>query len=121
MQIKIEIMLLRSERIEVTIAYANDDRAIMDDVEAVVSKIVKAWPLAVVRIARSETETVSLCPTANKRGGPAGTPENQKQWIVRGWLEVQGRMNQEVYANSKGISSSTLRRWMRELRANGKL
>ena len=121
MQIKIEVTPLPGKRIEVTIVYASDDRAIIDGVQAVVSKIVKAWPRAGVRIVRSETESTSLCPTAGKHGGPAGTPENQKQWIVKGWLEIQGRMNQEVYANSNGISSSTLRRWMRELRANGKL
>ncbi|HSD85641.1 MAG TPA: hypothetical protein VLG46_17395 [Anaerolineae bacterium] len=120
-QIKLEITLLTGGRIEVVITAASADYTIRNEVEAVVSKIAEAWPLAVVRIVRAETEAVELCPTAGKRGGPVGTPESQKQWIVKGWLKVQGRISQQAYAHSHGVSCSTLRRWTRELRMNGKL
>jgi len=57
----------------------------------------------------------------SKRGGPIATPEDQKLEIVRGWLEVKGKMRQEDYAATRGVSVSTLRRWERELRQQKKL
>jgi hypothetical protein len=70
---------------------------------------------------QSETVTITLQLPAGKRGGPVGTPENQKVDTVKGWLEVRGQMNQELYAQSRGVAPSTLRRWTRELRVKGKL
>ncbi len=55
-----------------------------------------------------------------RRGGPLGTPEEKKLEIVREWHEVQGDTSQEIFCNSRGISSSTLRRWEKELKAQGK-
>ncbi|HZQ09219.1 MAG TPA: helix-turn-helix domain-containing protein [Anaerolineae bacterium] len=56
-----------------------------------------------------------------RRGGPLAPDDTEQLRIVRGWLRVQGRMNQEVYAREQGISPATLRRWMRQLEAQGKL
>jgi hypothetical protein len=78
--------------------------------QALLAEIQRIWPEAHTRHA----------PPA-RRGGPAGTPEDQRLQIVRGWLDVQGRMNQEVYAGSQGIAVSTLRRWMRAFQEAHKL
>jgi transposase-like protein len=55
------------------------------------------------------------------QGGPRAIADDQKLRIVRGWLQVQGRVNQEIYSQGHGISSATLRRWMRQLEQKGKL
>ncbi|HZQ07351.1 MAG TPA: hypothetical protein VFD70_12295 [Anaerolineae bacterium] len=56
-----------------------------------------------------------------RRGGPLPPSDTEKLRIVHGWLRVQGRMNQEVYARAQGISPATLRRWMRQLEVQRKL
>jgi hypothetical protein len=79
--------------------------------EALLAEIFRVWPQAVTLSAEAPA----------RRGGPAATPEDRRLQIVRGWLGVQGRMNQEVYAGSRGIAVSTLRRWMRQLQEDRKL
>jgi hypothetical protein len=49
-----------------------------------------------------------------RKGGPVPTPDHQKQALIQGWLAVQGHMSQVAYCDSKGISPSTLRKWMRD-------
>jgi hypothetical protein len=56
-----------------------------------------------------------------RKGGPLGTPEEEKIAYVTGWENVQGNETQEAYCSRKGISPSTLRRWKRELISEGKL
>jgi len=121
MQIRIEIVPLARGGLGVTVTRARDDPAVMNLIEAVLRQIAQGWPVVVMKTAQPETITVSLQPPVGKRGGPASTPEDQKIEIVKGWLEVRGRMNQEVYAHSRGVAASTLRRWMHELREAGKL
>ncbi len=121
MQIRIEIAPHASGGLEAKVTQVYDDPVVMSYLEAVLGEIARGQPVVVMRTARSETVTVALQLPVGKRGGPAGTPEDQKMEIVKGWLEVRGRMNQEVYAHSRGVASSTLRRWMRELREASKL
>jgi hypothetical protein len=50
-----------------------------------------------------------------RRGGPIPKSDSKKWEIIKGWLEVKGDMTQESYCMSKAISSSTLRKWMRQM------
>jgi hypothetical protein len=93
----------------------------IDAEEALLKEIARLWPDAVIRREQPKALAAAYTPPGLKRGGPAGTPEAQRLQIVRGWLSVQGRMNQEVYASSQGIAASTLRRWLRQLRREHKL
>ncbi|HEY4667617.1 MAG TPA: hypothetical protein VIH26_09985 [Anaerolineales bacterium] len=117
----IEVFPLTPERIEVAVTRTCDNPVVIDAEEELMKEIVRLWPQAVIRREQPQVPTVSPSPPGGKRGGPAGTPENQRIKIVRGWLRVQGRTHQEVYASSQDISTSTLRRWMRQLREEGKL
>lgn len=110
-QIIIKILALPSQQIQVTVIGTCTNPAVIEFLEAVLGEMGQRWPQVVIR--RVEA--------TKKRGGPIGTPEDQRIKIVRGWLRVQGRMNQEIYANSQGIAPSTLRRWQRELGDKGKL
>ncbi len=121
MQIRIEIVPYASGGMEVMVTWVHDDPAVMNYLKAVLEEIAQGRPVVVMRTARPETVTIAVQLPVGKRGGPAGTPEDQKMEIVKGWLEVRGRMNQEVYARSRGVASSTLRRWMQELREASKL
>jgi len=56
-----------------------------------------------------------------RRGGPLPTPEEDKVKIVMEWLTRQGRETQEDFCNRKCVATSTLRAWIRELRAQNKL
>lgn len=56
-----------------------------------------------------------------RRGGPLPTPEEDKLKIVMEWLTRQGKETQEDFCNRKGVATSTLRAWIRELRAQNKL
>jgi len=56
-----------------------------------------------------------------RRGGPLPTPEEDKMKIVTEWLTRQGKETQEDFCNRKGVATSTLRAWIRELRAQNKL
>lgn len=117
----IEILPLTPERIEVTVTRTCDNPVVIDSEEELLKEIVRLWPQAVIRRAQPKTLPAASSPPGGKRGGPAGTPENQRVKIVKGWLRVQGRVNQEVYAYSQGIAPSTLRRWKRQLGEEGKL
>ncbi len=52
-----------------------------------------------------------------RKGGPKPAPDAEKEKIVQEWLLVQGQETQESFCNRRGIGTSTLRAWMRELRA----
>ena len=56
---------------------------------------------------------------ARRKGGPVATPDEQKLQIVLGWEKVRGRMTQATYCARVPIDSSTLRRWINELRGKG--
>lgn len=56
-----------------------------------------------------------------RRCGPLPTPEEDKVEIVTEWLTRQGRETQEDFCNRKGVATSTLRAWIRELRTKNKL
>lgn len=121
MWIKIEIVSLAPERVEVTVTHADDDPLLMSCTDLILREIAECWPIVHVKISQSSTEERTQDRAHSKRGGPIGTPVSQRLEIVRGWLAIQGQINQEVYAQSRGVAASTLRRWMRELRAEGKL
>ncbi len=107
--------------IEVIVTHTGDDLSFMSCIDMLLKEIVKCWPVVHVKVSQSLTDQLAPDRTPGKRGGPIGTPKPQQIEIVRGWLAVQGHMNQEVYAQSRGVAASTLRRWMRELRVEGKL
>ena len=119
--IKIEIVSVMPERVEVTVTQTGDDPLLTSCIDIMLKAIAKCWPTVQVRIGQSSTEQPTQYHAHGKRGGPIGTPEPRRLEIVRGWLAAQGQMNQEVYAQSRGVATSTLRRWMHELRAVGKL
>lgn len=56
-----------------------------------------------------------------RRGGPEPVPDEERLRIIQGWYASKGHLLQEDYAPSQWIDASTLRRWIRELRAEGKL
>lgn len=56
-----------------------------------------------------------------RRGGPLPMPDSDKEKIVKEWLVAQGKETQENFCNRKGVATSTLRAWIRELRAKNKL
>jgi hypothetical protein len=120
-RIIIEIVPVVSGRIQVTVTRTCDTPVAIDSEEALLKEIVRLWPEAVIRREQPKALAAAYTPPSIKRGGPAGTPEHQRIQIVRGWLRVQGRMNQEIYASGQGIAASTLRRWLRQLREEGKL
>jgi hypothetical protein len=59
--------------------------------------------------------------TKPRRGGPVPLSDEEKIKIVREWYAVQGKENQETFCHRKGIGASTLRGYMRDLKAKGKL
>jgi hypothetical protein len=100
-----------------TLRLGCDEPRVVELLEHLLAVIMDIWPQARVT-------AVSMQETAGdgaRRGGPCGTPKSQRQEVVEGWLRLRGRMNQEVYAQGRGISPATLRRWMRELRDADKL
>jgi hypothetical protein len=55
------------------------------------------------------------------RGGPKGTPEEEKRRILEEWNKARLKNeNQEVFCYRNGISVATLGRWRRELDKNSK-
>ncbi len=117
----IEILPVTPERIEVTVTRTCDNPVVIDSEEELLKVIVRLWPGAVIKRAQPMAPAAASYPTRTRRGGPAGTPEARRIQIVRGWLRVQGRMTQEIYASRQGVAASTLRRWRRQLDADGKL
>jgi len=120
-QIIIDKTLGKPERIEVAVPRAGDRVAIDEYMGQVLDEIARRWPESVITRVPLETPAARSHPSGHKRGGPASTPERQRIEIVREWLDVQGRVNQEVYAQAHGISTATLRRWIHQLRQAGKL
>ncbi len=120
-RIFIEITSQSPETIQVTVNRDCHDPAIMAYAEALFTEIVRLWPGHVVWHVESERSLGSTPSTKQRRGGPAGTPQDQRIQIVRGWFNVRGQVNQEIYAQSQGVAPSTLRRWIRQLRDEGKL
>lgn len=49
-----------------------------------------------------------------KRGGRKETDVEEKRRIVQGWLKVQNHRRQKAYCEEKGISVSTLQRYLRQ-------
>ena len=56
-----------------------------------------------------------------RRGGPLPMPDSDKEKIVKDWLAAQGKETQEGFCNRKGVATSTLRAWIRALRAKNRL
>jgi hypothetical protein len=58
-----------------------------------------------------------------RRGGPRPASEERRRLLIQGWLEAEARgMTQDDYCESTGaMVSSTLRRWMREMKAKGEM
>lgn len=54
-------------------------------------------------------------------GGPIPTPEEERINIVKNWHKERGRVPQWSFCQRVGISTSTLRRWEKELERQGKL
>ncbi len=121
MWIKIEIVAVAPERVEITVIHRDGDPLLLRCVDMLVQEIAKCQPMALVKVDQFSSEVAPPSCTNGKRGGPSGTPKAQQLEIVQGWLTIQGRMNQEVYAHSHGIAASTLRRWLRAFRVEGKL
>jgi len=121
MWIKIEIVTVAPEQVEVTVIHRDGDPLLLRCVDRLVQEIARCRPLAPVKIDQPVSESAPPSRTNGRRGGPSGTPKTQQLEIVQGWLAIQGRMNQEVYAQSRGVAASTLRRWLRDFRVEGKL
>jgi hypothetical protein len=117
-QVRIEITLSDPDSIQVTVARSCNDPVILELVDEILDEIFLRRPKVVVKTAEPDAP---LGATSEKRGGPAGMPDEKRIEIVQGWFKVQGRMKQALYANSQGISPATLRRWIREMRNTGKL
>lgn len=117
-QVRIEITLSDPDSIQVTIARSCNNPMILELVDEILNEIFLRRPKVVVKNAESDAP---LGATSQKRGGPAGMPDEKRMEIVQGWFKVQGRMKQVLYADSRGISAATLRRWIREMRDTGKL
>ncbi len=84
--------------------------------EALLSHLRTEFGMAI--LPKGENRKIEL---GRRRGGPIATPEDQMIEIVNGWLKAQGEETQECYCSRKGIAPSTLRNWVRQLRAKGKL
>lgn len=117
-QVRIEIASSDPDSIQVTVARSCNNPVILELVDEILNEIYLRRPKVVVKNAEPDAP---LGPTSQKRGGPAGMPDEKRIEIVQGWFKVQGRMKQVLYANSQGISPATLRRWIREMRETGKL
>jgi len=120
-RVSIDIVSLDRGGFEVTVTRSSDKPEIIEYAESVLKEIVRLTPKVIIRRVSPTSPLVTFKSASPKRGGPAGTPEDQKMRIAAGWLRVQGRINQAVYADSQGVAPSTLRRWIRQLRQEGKL
>lgn len=106
--------------VQVTVTRTCDKPEIVRYADRVLEALSQVSPgFTIKRETNAPGPTISS--TTRRRGGPAGTPEDKKIAIIKGWLKVRGGMNQETYAQSRGVAPSTLRRWMRQLREQGKL
>lgn len=114
----IEISSSEPEGVQVIVARACRDPHIIQLVAQMLDPIIRSQPAVIVQEVDLEAP---LDVTKRKRGGPVGMPEAKRLEIIAGWFKVQGRVKEVVYANSQGISPSTLRRWIHEFRQAGKL
>jgi hypothetical protein len=53
----------------------------------------------------------------HRHSGPRGMTEAEKTAIANGWRQADPGESQEAYCNRVGVSTSTLRHWIRELEA----
>lgn len=106
--------------IHVTITPTCDNADVMEYCRRLCEQTLLEWPDARIKMNKPLILNASG-QDKGRRGGPIGTPTDEKLRIIRDWVRVQGRVNQEVYAGTHGISSATLRRWLREIRVDGKL
>lgn len=120
-RVLIEIASDKDRGLQVTVMRTCNEPETVEFVEAILQEMIRIAPHAIIKRGSPDSMIERPAIASHKRGGPAGTPEGQKMKIVRGWLEVRGRMNQEIYSYSQGVTSSTLRRWVRQLRETGKL
>jgi hypothetical protein len=119
-RVLIEIVPHSPAGLEASVTRTCDKPEIVGLAEALVNELVRLSPGIVITRGPMETKTVTS-KSIGRRGGPIATPEDQKLKVVKGWLRAQGRLNQEIYAQSRGIAPSTLRRWIHQLRQAGKL
>lgn len=117
-RIKIDIAHSDPDGIEVTVVRSCDDPVLQNLADEILSDLVRRQPGVIVKRIESPAPSSG---SSQKRGGPAGLPENKRLEIVRGWYLVQGRVKETTFAHSHNISPSTLRRWIREFRQAGKL
>lgn len=103
-----------------------------EEVAARTEKLVRAREKAIPAFVGTGTSTVSAHRDESKasgeqaerkprKGGPVPLSDEEKIKIVGEWYAVQGKENQEVFCNRNGIGTSTLRGYMRDLKAKGKL
>lgn len=117
-RVRIDITSSGPDSIQVLVARSCNNPAILELVDEILDEIFVRRPKVLVK---NVEPGVPFSATSQKRGGPAGMPDEKRIEIVQGWFKVQGRMKQVLYANSQGISPATLRRWVREMREAGKL
>ena len=111
----IELVFLSSGQAQVTVTRWCDKPIMVETVTRMLDSVRHSPRIVVTPFDSNELMR------KRRRGGPLAPDDTEQLRIVRGWLRVQGRMNQEVYAREQGISPATLRRWMRQLEAQGKL
>ncbi len=116
-RVRIDIVSAGTGNVLVTVARACNNPAVLKLADELLGQIARHPNVTIKNI---EPE-VPLSALVGRRGGPAGMPENQRIEIVRGWFKVRGRIKEVDYAQSRGISPATLRRWIRELLQAGKL
>lgn len=117
-RVRIDITSSGPDSIQVTVARSCNNPMTLELVDEILDEIFLRRPKVVVKNVEPDTP---LSAVSQKRGGPAGMPDEKRKEIIQGWFKVQGRMKQVQYANSRGISPATLRRWIREMRDTGKL
>ncbi len=120
-RVLIEIRPHSPDGLEASVTRTCNKPEIIELAEALVKELVRLSPGIVIKKALPESKPVIAEREGRRRGGPVPTPQDEKMKVVKGWLQVQGRVNQELYARRQGIAPSTLRRWIRQLRREGKL
>lgn len=103
---------------QVTVMRGCNNRDVLKLVDQVLATIAANHPEIVIKEVEPDAPSSAW---ARRRGGPVGIPENQRMEIVKDWFKVQGRIRAVDYAQSRGISPATLRRWTRTLVDGGKL
>lgn len=111
----LELVHLPSGHVQVTVTRWCDKPIMVATVQTMLDSIQNAPEVVVAPFDPAEL--------LRKRhgGGPLPPSDTEKLRIVRGWLRLQGRINQDVYTRGQGISPATLRRWRHQLEVQGKL